>query len=257
MVRSVLAAAGFLLALAGIGVFVAVGYMAWVVRVEADRQLAAAHAKAELAADTAAHTLTLVRDVISRAEQDLAAARTEAALAPKKDDVNPLVRLVVREQARNLPGKVEQARDAVSTASDAVVVASAALNVFSQFPTDESTFGVSPAQVHAARNQLDEVATDLHSARRVLGIPVPRPDGPATPEQLSAVDNALSRARAITDELEGVLGRVRSHVTEVRAKAELWVWRTAVAITALSALALLGQLFMARACWRALRRREW
>jgi hypothetical protein len=248
---------GFLLALAGIGVFVGLAYTAWPVRAEADRQLTAAHAKAELAADTAAHTLAIVRDVIDRAGQDLTAARVEAALHPQQVDVNPLVQMVVRQKARSLPGKVENARDAVSTASDAVVVATAALNVFSQFPIDESKFGVSPAQVHTARSQLDQVASDLRSARVVLGIPIPGRDGPATPEQLSAVDDALSRARAITDELEGVLAQVRGQVTEVRAKAELWVWRTAVAITALSALALLGQLFMARACWRALRRKEW
>src|SRR5439155_15273168 len=113
MIRSVLAAAGFFLALAGIGVFVGLGYTAWVVKQEADRQLVAAHAKAELAADTAAHTLALVRDVIGRAEQDLAAARTEAALHLRKDDANPLVGMIVRNRARNLPGKVEHARDAV------------------------------------------------------------------------------------------------------------------------------------------------
>jgi hypothetical protein len=257
MVRSVLAAAGFLLAITGIGVFVSLGYMVWVVRVEADRQLAAAHAKAELAAAAAAHTLALVREVIDRAGQDLAAARTEAALHPQKENVNPLVRVVVREQARNLPGKVEQARDAVSTASDAVVVASAALNVFSQLPTEGEPFGVSPAQVQTARNQLDQVASDLKSARVVLGVPVPGPGGPATEEQLSAVDDALSRARTVTDELEGVLGRIRGRVAEVRTAAQLWAWRAAVGITALASLATLGQVFMARACWRALRRKEW
>src|SRR5262245_59853708 len=125
MARFVLAAAGLLLALAGNGVFVALGYMAWVVRKEADQQLAAAHAKAELAANTAAHTLALVRDVIDRAGHDLTAARTEATLHPQNENVNPIVRMVVSQQARNLPGKVEQARDAVSTASDAVVVATA------------------------------------------------------------------------------------------------------------------------------------
>jgi hypothetical protein len=256
MIRPVLAAAGLLLALAGIGVFVALGYEVWHVRREADVQLAAAHAKAELAAAAAAHTLAIVRDVLDRAGQDLAAARTEAALHPQKADVNPLVRMVVHEQARNLPGKVEHARDAVGTASDAVVVASAALSVFSQFPTEGQVIGVSPEQIHAARSQLDQVAGELKSARVVLGVPVPRPDGPATDEQLSAVDDALARARAITGELDRVLGQVRSQVAEVLAKAELWAWRGAVAVTALSALAALGQVFMARACWRALRRKE-
>ena len=225
MIRSVLAAAGLLLALAGISVFVALGYTAWVVRSEADRQLAA--------------------------------ARTEAALHPQKENVNPLVRMVVRDQARNLPGKVEQARDAVGTASDAVVVASAALDVFAQLHVDGEALGVGPERVQAARGQLDQVAAELKSARLVLGVPVPRPDGPATDEQLSAVDDALSRARGVTDDLERVLGRVRVRVAEVRATAELWAWRAAVVVTALAALAALGQVFMARACWRALRRREW
>src|SRR5438093_544560 len=82
--RSVVAAAGFVLALVGIGVFAALGYTVWVVKAEADRQLAAANARAELAADTAAHTLGLVRDVIGRAGQDLTAARVDAALQPQK-----------------------------------------------------------------------------------------------------------------------------------------------------------------------------
>ena len=257
MVRSVVAAAGFVLALVGIGVFAALGYTVWVVKAEADRQLAAANARAELAADTAAHTLGLVRDVIGRAGQDLAAARVDAALQPQKDkdDVNPLVRMMVKNEARRLPDKVEHARDAVVTASDAVVVAGAALDVFSQLPTEGEAFGVRPEQVKAARDQLDQVAQDLRSARRVLGMPVPRPDDPATAEQLSAVDDALTRARAITDELGRTLERVRGRVGELRAKAEVWAWRGAVAVTALCALAALGQAFMARACWLALRNR--
>src|SRR4051812_20967240 len=107
MARSVLAAAGLLLAVAGFVAFAAIGYGVWVARQEADRQLADAHAKAELAADTAGRTLGLVREVIDRAGRDLAAARTDAALHPQKADVNPLMRMVVREQARNLPGRVE------------------------------------------------------------------------------------------------------------------------------------------------------
>jgi hypothetical protein len=257
MARSVLAAVGLLVALSGLGLFVALGYSVWPVRRETDRTLADAHAKAELAADTAAHTLALVREVIDRAGHDLAAARAEAALHPQKENVNPLVRMVVREQARNLPDKVEQARDAVGTASDAVVVASAALNVFSQLASDQAAIGVTSGQVHEARNRLDQVAAELRQARSVLGVPVPRGDTPATAEQLTAVDDALTRARAITDELERVLNQVRAQVAEVRAQAELWVWRGAVGITALSSLAALGQAFMARACWRALRRKEW
>ena len=257
MVRSVLAAAGLVLALAGMGLFAAIGYTVWVVKARADEELAAAHARAELAADTAAHTLGLVRDVIDRAGQDLAAARVDAALHPRKDtdDVNPLVRMVVKNEARRLPDKVEHARDAVVTASDAVVVAGAALDVFSQMPGQGEAIGVSPEQVKAARDQLDPVAQNLRSARRVLGVPGVRPEGPATPEQLSAVDDALTRARAITDELGRVLGRVRGRVAEVRAKAELWAWRGAVAVTGLCALAALGQVFMARTCWLALRKR--
>lgn len=257
MLRFVLAAAGFLLGLTGVGVFVALGYSAWVVRVEADRQLADAHARAELAADAAGRTLAVVHDVIDRAGKDLAAARVEAAMHPRKDDVNPLVRMVVSQKARSLPGKVEQARDAVGTASDAVVVATAALDVFRKLPADGEMFGVSPEQVQSARAQLDSVAADLQSARGVLGVPIPGPDGPATAEQLSAVDDALSRARAVTVELEGVLTRVRTRVAEIRATAQVWVWRAAVAVTGLSALAALGQVFMVRACWRALRRKEW
>ena len=95
------------------------------------------------------------------------------------------------------------------------------------------------------RVHLDQVAQDLRSARRVLGMPVPRPDDPATAEQLSAVDDALTRARAITDELGRTLERVRGRVGELRAKAEVWAWRGAVAVTALCALAVAAFCLMA------------
>jgi hypothetical protein len=106
--------------------------------------------------------------------------------------------------------------------------------------------------MQAAHTQLDAAAADLKNARRVLGVPIP---GAATPDQLSNVDAALAQAAEVTDRFDTALDRVRHKLDAATRQAGVWSLRAAVAVTALSALAALGQVFMARACWRGLRGR--
>jgi hypothetical protein len=256
MIRSVLSAAGLLLALAGLGVFAAVGYMAWEVKREANRQLADAVAKADDAASAAERVLKLVREVVDRAEKDLERARAEAAAEPpSKEAASPIVRLTLKQASRELPGSVERARDAVAAASDAVVVADSALAVLGELGEQTRQVGIHPQQIEATRSQLDATAHELRSARRVLGLPVPGLDGHVSPEHLAAVDAALDQARQIVGELERVLAYARERVDTTRQQADLWMWRAAAGTTGLCALGALGQAFMAAACWRGLRGR--
>jgi hydrogenase maturation protease len=253
MIRSVLSAVGLVVALAGFGVFAAVGYVAWQVKREADRQLADAIARADAAANAAERVLGLVRHVVDRAEQDLARARAEAAAEPpSKAASSPIVRLTLRQASRELPGTVERTRDAVAAASDVVVVADSALAVLGELGEEARRVGIDPRQIEATRAQLDAAAHDLRSARQVLGLPVPGLDGYVSPEQLAAVDTGLAQARQILGELERVLAYARERVDSTRQQAELWAWRAAAGTTGLCALGALGQMFMAAACWRGL-----
>jgi hypothetical protein len=247
MLRFVLSAAGLVLAVAGFVVFVALAGGVWAVKREADQQVVAAAAKAHSAADVAARVIALIREVIARARLGLTAARTEsAAVPPAEPDL--FVRMAMRQARRELPAQVDRARDAVGVASDALVVAGAALDVFEGQPGDGTALGIRPEEMQAARGQLDAAGTDLRNARTVLGVALPA-DG-----QLANVDAALDRAQALTDRFDGALARARQKVDTTRTRAELWALRGAAAVSALAALAALGQVFMARACWRGLRK---
>jgi hypothetical protein len=194
--------------------------------------------------------------VIARAEAGLAAARAEAASQPPAKNEDPLVRIAMAKARRELPAQVERARDAVGIASEALVVAGAAIDVFEERPSDGSTLGIRPEDMQNARSQLDTAAGELSNARHVLGIPIPNADGSATPEQLTQVEDALRRARAVTDQMDGALGEAREKVNLAKDQVETWTLRAALCATALGGLATLGQFCMARACLRGIRRRR-
>lgn len=252
MLRSILSTLGLVLAAAGFVAFVALGVGAWVAKREADRQVAAMSEKAHRAGDVAERVIALVREIIARARGGLSVARADPANAVTGVQLDPVTQMVVWKAKRDLPGDVERARDAVGAASEALIVANAALDVFLEQPADGTAVGLRPDDMHTARTQLDRAASDLKTARRVLGVPLPAPPADATPEQLANVDAALARAADVTDRFDDALTRVRTKVEATRRQAEVWSLRVAVGVTGLSALAALGQVFMARACWRGL-----
>jgi hypothetical protein len=248
LMRFALSAAGLLLAVAGFVTFVVIGAGVWAAKKDADRQVECLAAKAQSAGGLAAHAIDLIREIIARARERLAAARAQSVEPdPKAND--PLVRFALRKAQRDLPGEVERARDAVGVASEAVLVAGAVLDVFGELPGDGSRYGIRADEVEAARDQLDAASRDLKSARSIFGVPI---EG-ASQEQLRNVDMALDRAQGITDHFEGLLDNTRQKVETTKQEARTWSLRAAAGITALMAVAALGQVFMARACWRGLR----
>ena len=130
----VIAGAGLLVAVLGFGAFVGLGVAAWMTKREADRQVATLYEKAKLATDIVGRGVQIAREVIARAEVGLEQARAEASLPPPPKPANPLVSIGLRQASRELPGRIELARDALGAASDAVVVAEAALNVLTEHP---------------------------------------------------------------------------------------------------------------------------
>src|SRR5205823_8411544 len=103
---------------------------------------AAAVAKAEFAADAAGRAVGLVRQVIARSRTDLLVAR--AAPADPAPPADPFTQVAVKQATKNIPGGLDRARDAVGTASEAVVVAGATLDVFTQIIDDSPGFEVRP-----------------------------------------------------------------------------------------------------------------
>ena len=138
------------------------------------------------------------------------------------------------------------------TASDAVTVAEAALEVFSGNTELKQLIGVQPDQLNVTKSTLGKAAIELRDVKTVLGMPVST-DGPLTTEQLNAVNNALGQARGFTNDLEKVVANARGRVNEAKVSVERWTWRIAVATTAISILAAVGQFFLARYCLRTLR----
>ena len=154
--------------------------------------------------------------------------------------------VLAKSASQRLAGSVDQAHGAVVTASDAVVVANAALQVFDEDSEFNRLFRVKASQVDATKTTLGNAARELSKAKEVLG-------GTPTPEQLNAVDNALGQARDFTNELSRVVDSVRDRVNTTRSMVDQWSWRIAIGTMLVSTLASVGQLFMARYFWRTVR----
>lgn len=244
MIRKLVALLGLVIACGGIGLFVALGVYVWSLKTEVNRQTNVLTANANKAGDKADQAIEFVRTVIGKAENDLAAARNGTPEPTKP--ASALEMVLAKSASQRLAGSVDQAHGAVVTASDAVVVANAALQVFDNNTDFNRLFGVKASQVDATKTTLDQAARELQKAKEVLG-------GTPTPEQLNAVDNALGQARDFTNELGRVVDSVRCRVNATRSMVDQWSWRIAIGTTLLSVLASIGQLFMARFFWRTVR----
>jgi hypothetical protein len=118
--------------------------------------------------------------------------------------------------------------------------------VFEDNPDLNRILGVEPSQVDATKSTLSRASAELRQAQSALG-------GTPTPEQLNAVDIALGQARGFTDQLTAVVDTFRNRVNTTRKSIDQWSWRIAIGTTLISALAGVGQLFMARYFWRTFR----
>jgi hypothetical protein len=250
--RRVLAGVGLFVAVAGLAVFVTAAAGVWRLKAEVNRRSDDLAGKADKAVDAADHAVALVREVLDSGEKDLKGARAEQK-APTAAAVNPFVRIGARQTAERLAGSVERADAAVTAASDAVVVAQKAIDLFGQDEQFKSWFGVHPEQVSQTQIDLFAANRELQRVRDVLGVPLASGAAP-TEEQLAKLDGAIRQGRAFTDQMELVVATIRTRLHETKRAVDLWSMRVAVGVTAVGVLGELGQLFMARFFWRLLRR---
>ncbi len=247
MMRKLVALVGLVVACGGIGLFVALGIYIWSLKAEVNRQTETLAAKAQGAGDEADRAIDFVRKVIEQADVDLANARKVAAATARPAKPMSMFELAMaRTASQRLAGSVDRAHGAVVTASDAVVVAEAALQVFNESTELKDLLGVQPGQLAATQNTIDKARSELRQARSALG-------GDPTPEQLNAVDSALEQAQGFTNEMARVVETVRQRVNTTKTAVAWWSLRIATGTTLLCALAAVGQLFMARYFWRGLR----
>jgi hydrogenase maturation protease len=248
MIRSLFAWLGLIFACAGIGLFIAIGIWVWSLKAEVNRQAETLTSRANKTLDSADRAIGFVQEVIGKAESDLVVARVEV-IGQVPLPVNPVVRLTAQKASQDLAGSVERAHTAVILASEAVVVADAALDVVGGVPELKQLLGVRPEQLDATRTALGNVSAELQQAREVLG-PPNNPEVNPTTEQLHAVDDALRQARGFTDEVNKVVRSTRARVNETKENVDLWAWRGAVATSLVSVLGVIGQIFMARFFWQ-------
>ncbi len=252
-VRAVVAAVGLLVSVAGCATFAVVAAGVWWAKAETNRRTDSLAARANTATDTADHAVGFVTEVVGQAEADLKRTRENTAGVPP-EPVHPIVKIGAQQASQELAGSVDRANVAVITASDAVVVANTALELFDKDEELQRRFGVNPEHLAQTRTDLGAATRDLKKARAVLGIPV-APGATPTPEQLNAVESALTQARGFTDQMSAVVANTRSRVAETKQRVDMWVRRAAFVITALGVLGASGQFFAARFCWRVLRRK--
>jgi hydrogenase maturation protease len=250
MIRSFFAWFGFVLSCLGVGLFIVIGIWIWSLKAEVNRQSETLSSRANKTLDSADRALGLVKDIIEKAEGDLVMTRLEAIGHIPPQHIDPVLQFAAQKASQDLAGSVDRAHNAVVLASEAVVVADAALDVVGGVPELKQLLGVKPEQLDATRTALGNVSNELQHARGFLDVQSISPDGVPTNEQLHAVDDALRNARGFTEEVGKVVETTRARVNETKQKVDIWSLRGAVATSLISALGVLGQLFMARAFWR-------
>jgi hypothetical protein len=249
MARRFLLLLGILFTLAGTGVFVFVAVKVWHVKADVNRQARYLVAKAHSAADAADRAIGFVREILAKAKSDLALARVRPG-SEASGPVSPILQITAMQASRELLGSVERAQGAVQAASNAVVVADAALDVAAagDYPELDKLFGLSPEHLKQSRSALVSISGELTSARGIIGV---TPDS-MTVDQLNAVNAALEQANDLTNRLSDVVKMTRGRVNGAKVEVDLWASRLAFAVTALAVVAALGQLFVLRFCMRKL-----
>jgi hydrogenase maturation protease len=250
IVRGVLAGSGLVLAGVGFIVFATAAVGVWWLKADVNRRTDVLADKALTAVNAGGHAVEFVNDVITQADRDLDQARRTAPVAPQQP-VQPLFQFAAVQASQNLAGSVERAHAAIVTASDAVVVGESAVQMLGEDEKLRSWLGVKPDQLVQTRTDLTTAASELKRVRTVLGIPVDGGAGP-TGDQLAAVGAALGRAQDFTNRMGEVVADARLRVDQTKRAVDLWVLRLALGITTIGVLGAAGQVFMARACWRAL-----
>lgn len=251
VVRRLLAVLGLLVAVIGFVTFVSAAVVVWRLKAETNRRTDALAAKANEAVKAADSAVTFVSRVLDQADKDLVDARKRPTDPPQP--VNPFLQLTARQASQNLAGSVEKADAAVVVASDAAVVAEAALELFGdekQLPELKQWLGVKPDQLAQTKSGLSRAGLELKQVRTILGVSVG--DGP-TAEQLVTVEAALAQARTLTNQMGTVVATARTRVDETKREIDLWVLRVALGVTVVGVVGAAGQFFMARFCWRVLR----
>ena len=256
MIRSAFALVGLILAFAGMGLFIAIGIWIWSVKAEVNRQTEALSGRANKTLDSAHDAIEVVREIIEKAENDLAATRLEM-LTQAPPAINPVIRSAARGASQNLAGSVEQAHGAIVIASEAVVVADAALNVVGDDLELKKMFNLKPEQLDATRTALGKVSFRICSRPKTFSdlLPTLR----MIPDLRAVVRGGRCgsvQARGFTDEVCKVVESTRTRVNETKQKVDLWAWRGAVGTSTIAAFGVLGQFFMARFFWRLLRRQS-
>jgi hypothetical protein len=252
VVCRLLAVLGLVVAVVGFVGFISAIVSVWKLKTEVNQRTDVLAGRAHVAINAADHAVEFVREVITQSQTDLTETRRRQSAAPQQP-VNPFLQLSARRASENLVGSVERANAAVITASDAAVVAEAALNVFGeegQMSDLKAWLGVKPEQLAQTRTDLGTATRELKSVRTVLGVPV---DCQLTAEQLVTVESALNQAAGFTEQMGKVVATARTQVDETKRTVDLWVLRVALGVTLVGVLGAAGQFFMARFCWRVLR----
>jgi hydrogenase maturation protease len=250
VLRRLIALVVLVISAVGFVVFITAAVGVWQVKAETNRRTDEVAAKAHMALDAADRTVEFVDKVIVDADRDLKGSK--GAPASPREPVNPFLQLTARQATEKLVGSVERVNTAVVTASEAAVVAKAALDLFG---SDEQTkalrdwLGVQPEQLTQTQTSLKTATSELNKARTILGVPA---HGGPTDEELVTVESALQQARAFTAQMTKVVATARAKVAETKQKIDLWAMRIAVLTTVVGAVGAAGQFFMARFCWRVL-----
>jgi hypothetical protein len=228
----------FILATFGLIAFLAIAVGSWYAKAAAERELAIVEARVSLLLDRGTAVAGVVEDVAKNAQADLRRARSDPA-AQDPNAVNGIQGFVLRTALSGMPDKVRQALVAANVASEAMIVAHAALDTTADLPGGPA---FDPAEIDRLQTRLNAASKSLQSADAMLRSADPTIAKSIKPDDVQFIDNALTEGLAVAKDVQERLGVFRGRLVETGERVRLYLKWATWAVCALAVLAAIGQI---------------
>jgi hypothetical protein len=219
-----LAAAGFLVALAG-------GIGVWIIKDPVTERATRVFGRIDTALHVADQALKHAKTSLAKAAEHLDSVREEQRnLARQPQPDSAVRRTLARKVQRGVAPGLGNAHDKLNTVAEAAAVVNSVLEDVRTLPF-ASTSGLDVAPLKEINSQLSTVESSAWELNRLLSEPRPgsAPD-PVNP-QVSQVEQALTRLRALLDDYEPRLTQVSQRAEQVKSRTFAWITPAAVLIS--------------------------
>lgn len=237
-----------LASVAGLIAFLTIGTACWRVRDLVFERTESAVARISTALRTGNEVAGAVVSAIDRSEAELQRARQETKSQPTPPSLQGLDGFVLRTTLSSMPDRVKQALTASNMASEALVIANAALDTTGDWP---GRLPVSSGELQTFKKRLDATSASLANAEQILRSADPRVAEAIRPDDVRVINEALVQGRDVAVEAGERLRDLQARLHEANERFRSYVHGATWGIFTLAVLGAAGQVSLIRGMlWR-------